>query len=156
MSYIGGDISGEVIAGNLDRHAGPGRQFIELDITSDPLPKADMIMVRDCMMHLKDWLRWAFLENFAKSDITYLMTTAHHVSTNLSVVNNGGFKRFNPVVAPFLLPQPLEWIPETSDELDDDLLAGKTTDKAERSMAIWSRDQVAARLRDRSAAEIQA
>lgn len=149
VHYIGGDISGEIVARNQSQFAAPDRTFGVLDITSDPLPKADMIMVRDCLMHLKHWLRWAFLENFVASGIPYLMTTVHHVQTNLAVVNNGGFKRFNPMASPFLLPQPLEWIHETADSLDPALLTCEATDKAQRSMAIWSLAQVRDRLRER-------
>lgn len=150
ISYVGGDISSEVIAQNQRLHARPGVSFQHLDVTSDPLPEADILLCRDCLMHLKHWLRWAFLENFLRSGIPYLMMTAHHVAVNLPVANNGGFKRFNPVAEPFRLPEPLEWIHETADRIDPAFLSGAQTAKEHRSVGIWSRMQVQARLHERA------
>jgi hypothetical protein len=141
VSYIGGDISESLIADNNERYASKKRHFIHLDITDDPLPDADMMMVRDCLFHLKFWLRWAFFDNFAKSNIPYLLMTMHHQEKNNRLGVNGKFKRFNPRAEPFLFEEPLEMIHETVDSLPDDL-----TDYpnlfAVRSMGVWSRDQI--------------
>ena len=100
-----------------------------------------MMMVRDCLFHLKFWLRWAFFDNFAKSNIPYLLMTMHHQEKNNRLGVNGKFKRFNPRAEPFLFEEPLEMIHETVDSLPDDL-----TDYpnlfAVRSMGVWSRDQI--------------
>ncbi|MEO9826977.1 MAG: class I SAM-dependent methyltransferase [Paracoccaceae bacterium] len=141
MHYIGADISHSVIEANKKRYADKNRMFIELDITEDLLPRADMIMVRDCLFHLKWWLRWAFFENFANSDIPYLFMTMHHQEKNLRLEVNGKFKRMNPRTPPFNFEEPLEMVHETVDSLPDDL---STVDNllTVRSMGIWSREQV--------------
>ncbi|MCX8508081.1 MAG: hypothetical protein ORN49_04245, partial [Rhodobacteraceae bacterium] len=117
--------------------------FRHLDITTDPLPYSDMMMCRDCLFHLKNWLRWKVLENFATSNSRYLMLTMHHVGMNTPVKVNGGFQRFNPTMAPFHLPTPLELINETADGLAD------MTKGDHRSLGIWSHEQVAEALANR-------
>lgn len=149
VDYIGGDISKEVIDANAAQFTKPGVQFVHLDITSDPLPAADIMLCRDCMMHLKHWLRWKFFENFVASECRYLMTTVHHVLENRAVVNNGGFKRFNPAAMPFNFPPALELIPETAETLPEDILHNRVAAPEHRSIGIWSREQVAQALANR-------
>jgi len=153
LTYIGGDISKEVIDANAAEFTSPGVSFLHLDITSDPLPAADMIMCRDCLMHLKNWLRWAFFANFVASDAKYLMTTVHHVLDNKAVVNNGGFKRFNPAAPPFNFAPALELIPETAATLDAYILENRIAAPEHRSVGIWSKQQVFDALTRRAAAE---
>lgn len=141
LKYIGGDISASLIEENSARYSGKNISFRHLDITDDSLPKADMMMVRDCLFHLKFWLRWAFFENFSKSKIPYLMMTMHHQEVNNALGVNGKFKRFNPRAAPFFFEEPLEMIHETVDSLPEDL-TGYPDLWAVRSMGIWSRDQI--------------
>ena len=140
ITYIGGDISKDLIDTVATRHSGPAIHFRHLDITSDPLPTSDLFLCRDCLFHLKFWLRWKFLENFAASDSRYLLLTMHHVAENAPVVANGGFKRFNPTKAPFNLAPPLETILETDERQGDD----------QRSLGLWSRRQVADALARRA------
>lgn len=144
ITYVGADISGGLIADNQARFARPGVSFRHLDITSDPLPSGDLFLCRDCLFHLKFWLRWKFFEAFAASDNRYLLLTMHHVAENLPVLANGGFKRFNPTRPPFSLPDPLEIISETPDG---------TPDADARSLGLWSRAQVADALSRRPTPE---
>ena len=137
ITYIGADISGELIAENSARFQAQNLSFQHLDITSDPLPQSDMMLCRDCLFHLKNWLRWQVLDNFVASKTRFLMLTMHHVEVNIPVKVNGDYQRFNPTIEPFNLPQPLEMIHETSGRLED-LPIGKR-----RSLGIWSRDQIA-------------
>jgi hypothetical protein len=150
VSYIGGDISKEITDANSEQFARPGVKFIHLDITSDPIPTADIVLCRDCMMHLKHWLRWEFFKNFVASDSKYLITTVHHVLENKAVTRNGGFKRFNPCIAPFNFSPALELIPETAETLPDDILQNRVADHTQRSIGIWSRQQVVEALKNRA------
>ena len=151
INYIGGDISSEVVAENVIKFHRPELHFMHLDITGDPLPKADLMMCRDCLMHLKPRLKWRFLENFVTSETPYLMTTVHHVLMNRVVKANGEFRRFNPMVAPFNFAPPLELIPETAEMLDADILENRLNAPEHRSVGIWSRDQVIAAISNRPA-----
>ena len=151
LTYIGGDISKEVVDANIAQFSKPGVTFQHLDITGDTLPSADLMLCRDCLMHLRNPLRWAFFENFAASDSRYLLTTAHHVLRNVRVPENGKFRHFNPMAAPFNLPQALELIPETSETLPDDVLQNRAAAGKQRSVGLWSKDQIIAALANREA-----
>lgn len=146
IDYIGGDISQSLVEENARRFGNSGARFIHLDITSDPLPECDLLMCRDCLFHLKFWLRWRFLENFAASKIPYLMTTMHHVDRNPRLKRNGAFARFNPMVAPFNFPAPLELITETTDTPVTTLISKGEDVSQHRSLGIWSHDQISAVL----------
>ncbi|WP_052265301.1 class I SAM-dependent methyltransferase [Ruegeria sp. ANG-R] len=149
VHYIGGDISLEVVESVKEKHQALGREFFHLDITSDPLPKADLMMCRDCLFHLKWWLRWEFFENFAKSDIPYLLTTKHHNARNAKLRDNAAFKLFNPCAAPFNFPEPVEEISETGPYNDDPEFLQTRAGRQQRSVAIWSKEQVIDVLKQR-------
>lgn len=141
IDYLGGDISSELVAANQAKYARENIRFQHMDITSDPLPKADVFMCRDCLFHLKFGLRWSFFENFVASGSRYLLLTMHHVPLNRGLPENGMFRRFNPRVAPFNLAEPLEEVRETPDGAPED---------ERRSVGLWSREQVAKAVKNRA------
>ncbi|MEM9967579.1 MAG: hypothetical protein AAF755_05705 [Pseudomonadota bacterium] len=152
VQYIGGDISSEIIAKLNQSFGSDQRSFVHLDITSDPLPKADMIMVRDCLFHLRFWLRWAFFSNFVNSGIPYLMTTVSYPLENKNLRVNGEWARFNPMLPPFSLSDPLELIHETADDLSmnwSDIHQSPHA-RSSRSLGIWHRNQVADAINSRN------
>lgn len=151
IKYIGADIAPSIVEANVSEYGDrSGVSFEVVDITSDPLPKADMMLCRDCLFHLKFWLRWKFFENFAASEIPYLMLTMHHVPENKRLTENGGFRPFNPTKAPFNLPAPLELIPETMDAFPADIETNPELQrKKHRSVAVWSQEQVQEALDNR-------
>lgn len=145
VTYIGGDISAAVIDANIESYARDGVTFQHLDITSDPLPKADMLMCRDCLFHLKHKFRWLFFENFVASGIPYLMMTMHHLDRNRNLTSNGNFAAFSPLAEPFNFPEPLEMIHETMDSLPEDISKDEKPLQY-RSMGIWRAEDVAKAL----------
>jgi len=155
VHYIGGDIARDVLDTVSAEHAGPAREFVHLDITADPLPQADMMMCRDCLFHLKWWLRWNFFENFAASGIPFLLTSMHHTPVNRRLQKNGGFAPFNPCVAPFNLSEPLETVSESGEINLDPAFLDTARGRRQRSMGLWSRAQVVEAL-NRHAAEEKA
>ncbi len=118
--------------------------FDILDITSDPLPQADMMMCRDCLVHLTFDMRWAFFENFVASGITWLLITTWLRPDNRWVYHNGGEKSFNMTAEPFSFPQPVELVLETADELPANIADDPQT--SHRGMGVWHRDTIAARV----------
>ena len=74
-AYIGIDIVEELVKKNARQDAGPGREFRCLDLIKDPLPRADLILCRDCLVHLTFDQARAALRNFRRSGATYLLTT---------------------------------------------------------------------------------
>ncbi len=141
VTYIGGDIAASVIDANIEEFGRNGVSFHHLDITSDPLPMADMMMCRDCLFHLKHKFRWLFLENFVASEIPYLMMTMHHLDQNRPLTTNGNFAAFSPMAEPFNLPAPIEMIHETMDALPKDMSRDEKPLRY-RSLGIWRREDV--------------
>ncbi len=120
------------------------RHFGIADITSDPLPAADLLMVRDCLVHLKFEMRWAFFENFLASNITYLLITSWLRPDNRWVYRNGGEKSFNMTAEPFSFPEPERFILETANKLTEEDLNNPET--MHRGMGLWHRDAIAVRV----------
>src|SRR6476619_333555 len=52
IDYIGADIVRSIVEANRKDYAADGRTFIELDLTRDDLPDADVLLCRDCLVHL--------------------------------------------------------------------------------------------------------
>lgn len=142
VSYIGADISEEVIAEVSHAHADTKRQFMHLDITHDPLPAADMMLCRDCLFHLTNDMKWAFFENFARSKISYLLLTMNHVLVNDPIKNNGDFAKFNPCLPPFNFPQPIEMVHESERVNLRPRFLATPRGSWQRSLGLWSRDEV--------------
>jgi SAM-dependent methyltransferase len=143
VEYLGLDISSEVVEANRT-HETNGVSFGVLDVTSDPLPDADMMMCRDCLFHLKHQYKVAFFDNFLASSIPYLLTTSHTNINNMDLQRNGGFRHFNMQAAPFRFPEPLEIIIERDSEFSSPKEA--LGDMNFRYMGLWSRAQVASTL----------
>ena len=75
VEYIGGDIVKEIAESNQQRFGAKGVSFLNMDITRDSLPAVDLMMVRDCLIHLSFRDIHRFVENFCQSEIKLLLTT---------------------------------------------------------------------------------
>ncbi|HEV7932068.1 MAG TPA: class I SAM-dependent methyltransferase [Actinomadura sp.] len=125
IDYVGADIVADMVRANRARYEAPGRRFVVLDVTRDALPPVDMIMCRDCLVHLSDADLAAALGNFARSGAAYLLTT-DYVATeeNLDIVN-GWWRPVNLGRPPFDLPPALLQLPDAdSDDLYPDKVLG--------------------------------
>ena len=146
-SYHGADISSSVVESVAEKHSPDKVSFSVLDITSDPLPDADMMMCRECIFHLKHAYKRLFFQNFVKSRIPYLLLTMDHVKENIDLNKNGGFQRFNPMGEPFNFPPPLNYVHESSDREEFDIHEPGLR-RQHRSMAVWSRKMIETVLPD--------
>ncbi|MBL4626653.1 MAG: class I SAM-dependent methyltransferase [Roseicyclus sp.] len=144
VKYIGGDISKELVDQVKAEFRGPGRRFMHLDLATSKLPKCDMIMVRECLIHLIDPVRWQVIKNIHKAKIPYLLLTMDLVDRNIPLSENGQHRNFNPMMAPFNFPTPERYIAESSDDLDlDDLTAADVGPwKRRRAMGLWTHAQL--------------
>ena len=73
--YYGGDIVLEEVQKNNELYSSESITFLHLDITTDDLPKVDLIFCRDCLQHLSEKKVIKALNNFKKSDAKYLLVT---------------------------------------------------------------------------------
>ena len=135
INYIGGDIVKSLIADNNRQYGADNVTFLHLDITTGELPKADMMMVRDCLFHLSYADNLAFLDNFVASGIPYLFTTTHKPRADFSNrdITTGDFRFIDLFSPPFLFPA-------TPRFRVDDFPDGHHP----REMCLFDREQVAA------------
>ena len=110
--YIGVDIVPEIVEQNRRHHASATRAFAQLDVVRTPLPRADAIICRDCLVHFTLAEVCAVLENFRRSGAKYLLaTTFPGVGLNQEI-ETGGWRPLNMEQAPFHLPPALRHIDE--------------------------------------------
>ncbi|HEX7085219.1 MAG TPA: class I SAM-dependent methyltransferase [Vicinamibacterales bacterium] len=129
VDYTGADIVPALVEENTRRHGGPRRRFIAADLTADPLPAADLVLCRDCLVHLSFANIRRALDNLRRSGSRYLLTTTfleHEVNTD---IEDGDWRVLNLQRAPFNLPEPEMTLLEGCSEGD-----GAFADKA---LGLW-------------------
>ncbi len=110
--YIGADIVPDLIERNQNVHSKEGREFIVLDITKDEFPIVDLVLCRDCLIHLSlDYIA-AAIANFKKSRSKYLLTTTYTLTRQNKDILTGDCRFINLQIEPFHFPEPLELIIE--------------------------------------------
>ena len=128
VDYVGVDLVPSVIKDCRERHASPRRSFAVSDLLTDPLPRADVVLCRDCLVHLSYRHIHDAIANLKASGSTYLLTTTFPTHTrNLDIVT-GRWRPVNLTLAPFGFPPPLETILEGSTEYKE---------TADKSLALW-------------------
>ena len=122
LTYIGGDIVQEIIDNNIRKFKNNKLDFIKLDITKENLPDSDLMICRDCLIHLSFKSIKLFFENFKKSKINYLLLTTYKLKDKNKEIDNldipdGEYREIDLTRPPFLLPKPLKEILD-KDELN--------------------------------------
>jgi hypothetical protein len=111
--YIGIDIVEDIIASNAIFHAERNMSFRLGNITVDPLPKADAILCRDCLVHLPLEMGLKALRRFALTDAKYvLLTTFTQTEHNSDIPHPGPWRQLNLTKPPFNLAPPMRVISE--------------------------------------------
>lgn len=121
--YFGFDVVESLIARNLAATKQSNHFFRVLDVTREILPKADAILSRDCIVHFPLDLGRTTLENFKRSNSTYLISTTFPSVQQNRECRLGSWRPLNLTLAPFNLPQPIailrERAPNPSDPYND-------------------------------------
>lgn len=129
IDYTGGDIVEAVIEANRERYESAARKFVRVDLTSGPLPAADVILCRDCLVHFSFANIIAAFRTIKASGARYLLTTTFlERQVNRDIVD-GDWRPLNLEKPPFLLPAPHSVILEECAEE-----GGAYADKA---LAVW-------------------
>jgi|SaaInlStandDraft_3_1057020.scaffolds.fasta_scaffold47924_2 hypothetical protein len=122
IEYIGGDIVPEIIEKNKSLY---NFDFKVINIITDKIPDVDLLLVRDCLVHLSNDNILKFIENVKNSNVKYLLTTSF-TDKNLghdwrkSVLNanipDGGWRPINLEIEPYKLTNPIDIIIENCAE----------------------------------------
>lgn len=136
VHYIGADIVDEVV--NLARckiKSSPLQastetvDFFTLDVCEGPLPKVDLLLIRDCFGHFPDADVMIALETIRASECRWLLTT-HFPGRGASVdIERGGWRPLDLRAYPFHLRAPNRVISE-----------GVEGEFADKSLALWKID----------------
>jgi len=108
INYIGGDIVDPMIKRNRKKYADRNISFELINIINDKLPEVDLIMVRDCFVHLPNKDIFTALRNIKDSGSKYLLTThfTWRANTNNNDIKVGAWRRINLQQEPFNFPIP--------------------------------------------------
>jgi hypothetical protein len=126
-SYTGVDIVEDLIAGNNARHGDARHRFLCRDLTRDPLPKADLILCRDALVHFSFADIGSALANFRRSESEFLLTTSFIDLARNEDIRTGGWRPLNFQEAPFRSPELLAII--------DDIPAGNVAPG--KRLCLW-------------------
>jgi hypothetical protein len=116
VDYTGGDIVAPLIARNTAKYASPKRHFARLDLTSDALPPADLVLVRDCLPHLTNAEVRKAIANIRKSGSKYLLTTNFDARTKNTDGATGMWRAINFELPPWAFGKPLRVVDERCPE----------------------------------------
>ena len=129
IEYIGGDIVPSIIANDQKLYGSRSRRFIELDLTRDQLPEADVLLCRDCLVHLSYANISAVLANIARSGIRYILMTSFPGRGDNKDIQDGDWRPLDFQAPPFLFPDPVLSILEECEEEDGSY--------ADKSLVAW-------------------
>jgi hypothetical protein len=116
VAYVGADVVAEVVERNRREYGGARRSFLALDLTRDPLPRADVILCRDCLIHLSYADALSALDNFRRSGARHLLATTHTSVRENADAETGGWRPLNLQLPPFGLPAPERLVVENAEQ----------------------------------------
>jgi SAM-dependent methyltransferase len=110
--YIGVDVVPMLIINNQRDYGNESREFLLRDLANDRLPRADLILSRDCLVHLGLRDIQAIVRNFKATGSTYLLTTTFQGVEENVEIGTGDWRRLDFQLAPFNFPRPIRLIDE--------------------------------------------
>lgn len=115
LVYTGADIIPALIAGNNSRFKSANLSFVQLDILRDKLPRADLVIVRDLLIHFSHANAAKALASIYQSGSTYMLATTYPGTQQNLRIRDGFNYNINLQVDPFHLPAPLLMINEAAE-----------------------------------------
>lgn len=129
VAYIGADIVPDIVERNRRTWGNALRRFHVVDITSDPLPRVDLVFCRDCLVHLSNAHVWKAVENVRASRSTWLLTTTFPAHAQDDDIEDGDWRPLNLERPPFNFPAPFTLLNEGCSEHDNAF--------ADKSLGLW-------------------
>jgi hypothetical protein len=117
VDYVGADVVRELVEENTRQYAGTRRRFVHCDLLEDELPKADVILCRDCLTHFSPEDVWRAIENFRDSEATWLLTSTYTSRTVNRPIETGKWTPYCLELPPFNFPPPAQLLNEDCREL---------------------------------------
>lgn len=133
IDYIGADIVKTLIEGNRKQYSDFGFQFINLNLINDNLPKVDLVLCRDCLVHFSFSDIFLSFANICSSESKFILTTTFPNTKENKDILTGQWRPLNLEIAPFYLPQPLRIINENCTE---------DTSYEDKSLGLWKVEDI--------------
>jgi hypothetical protein len=112
-TYHGVDIVASVIEKNRQEYGNEQRDFAVADLTKDKLPYVDLILCRDCLVHVSFQDAADILENFRATGAQWLVINTYaNVERNHNQFTGRNWRQLNMQLPPFNFPAPLESFPD--------------------------------------------
>jgi hypothetical protein len=118
IQYIGGDIVEGVIMENNRKYKDANRRFEVLNVITDNLPECDLLLCRDCFVHLSNEKVVEALGNIKRQKIKYLLTTSFPATKHNKDILTGDWRPLNLELLPFNLI-PLDLFNEGCTEIEE-------------------------------------
>lgn len=116
VNYIGGDIVPALIETNQKTFGSERREFRVINLMDDPLPPAELLLTRHCLIHLSFANIEKVLRNVVRSGIPHLLTTHYPYRRHNWDIADGQFRAINLCRPPFNLVKPTKMLRESEDE----------------------------------------
>lgn len=133
--YWGVDIVDTLIDQNRRYYGNENRTFLLLDLVTAELPTVDLILCRDCLVHLSLRDGQRALNNFRRTGSRFLLATTFPNTTKNRDIVTGGWRPLNLALQPFSLGEPRKLVDENCQ-----LLNGRYADK---SLGLWNLNEPA-------------
>lgn len=127
IQYTGGDIVTELISHNR-RYETRNVTFKLLDLLTSPLPRADLVLSRDCLVHLSHSDVFRALANICRTGSELLLTTTFPRHKRNRDICTGEWRTLNLELEPFVFPKPLMILEEGCTE---------TEEYGDKSLGLW-------------------
>ena len=127
--YIGIDIVQELIDTNQQNYSTPQRSFHCLDLLVDDLPQSDLVICRDCLVHLSFDNAWLAIENIRRSKSKYLLTTTYTERIVNKPISTGQWTAYSLLISPFDFPEPISLLNENCMEIYPNFI--------DKSVGLW-------------------
>lgn len=129
VQYLGGDIVEDLIRINSKRYKSSNIDFAVIDVVNDNLKKSDLLIVRDCLVHLPEQDVKKALSNIKRSGSKYLLTTNFlwESMQNNQDIQVGQWRRLNLMQSPYNFKFPEQIIIEGNKQSNDH----------DKTMSLW-------------------
>ncbi len=112
IDYLGVDIVPELIAANNKKYGKANIHFEVRNLIHDRLPSADLVICRDCLVHLSNEHVLQAVQNIAASGSRYFLTTSFQLTRKNKDISTGDWRPLNLLLPPFSLGAPSSTFPE--------------------------------------------
>jgi hypothetical protein len=119
IKYTGGDIVDKMIEENNKQYRKENIEFVSWNLITDKIETSyDMVINRDCFVHLSFNDIQRSLNNIIDSGTKYLLTTSFvKTKENLDMSTGGRWRPINLSLPPFNFPKAIEFFEETNAEI---------------------------------------